>query len=89
MTKTLTAIAILQLFEKERLHLKNKVSDYIQHPYDQSITIMHLLNHTSGIPNPIPLRWAHLAAKHDEFDEKYELAKVLSDNSNAESSPGL
>ena len=88
MTKTLTAIAVLQLVEKEKLKLSSKVSTYISHPYDQNITISHLLNHTSGIPNPIPLRWAHLATAHNGFDENKALSTALSENSQADFLPG-
>ncbi len=88
MTKTLTAIAILQLVENNKITLDDKVSDYIGHPYNTEISIRHLLNHTSGIPNPIPLKWVHLAKKHNSFDEKSALAKVLNNNPDLDSKPG-
>jgi len=88
MTKTLTAIAVLQLVEKNKISLDDKVSDYIENPYNSEITIRHLLSHTSGIPNPIPLKWVHLAKKHDSFDEKSALAIVLHDNPDLDSKPG-
>jgi CubicO group peptidase (beta-lactamase class C family) len=52
------------------------------------MTIRHLLAQTSGIPNPIPLRWVHLAAKHTTFDEDNALAKILQDNPDVRFSPG-
>ena len=88
MTKTLTAISILQLVERQRLDLDDKVSRYVEHPYNSEITIRHLLSHTSGIPDPIPLKWVHLASKHSEFDEHQSLEKVLKDNSESDSLPG-
>lgn len=88
MTKTLTAIAILQLVENNKLILTDKVSDYIKHPYDREITIQQLLNHTSGIPNPIPLKWVHLEKTHNSFDEKSALATVLDNNPDLDSKPG-
>ena len=69
MTKTLTAIAALQLIEHGLLKLDDRVIQYISHPYSRNLTIQQLINHTSGIPNPIPLRWTHLAHEHDDFDE--------------------
>lgn len=55
MTKTITAIAILQLAERQKLNIDDKAAKYIEHPYSPEITIRQLLNHTSGIPDPIPL----------------------------------
>jgi CubicO group peptidase (beta-lactamase class C family) len=36
-----------------------------------------LLDHISGLPNPIPLRWVHVAAEHARFDEDAARAQVL------------
>ncbi len=88
MTKVLTAIAVLQLVERGQINLDDKVSAYIEHPYSPEITIRHLLNHTSGIPNPIPLKWVHLAEAHDSFDEKAALTKVLSEHPDPDAQPG-
>ena len=54
MTKTLTAIAVLQLAERREIDIDDRVSKYIEHPYGQEISIRQLLNHTSGIPNRSP-----------------------------------
>ncbi len=88
MTKTLTAIAILQLVERNEISLDDKVSKFVKHPYDSKISIRHLLSHTSGIPNPIPLKWVHLATKHGGFDEKQALTKVLKENSSPDAEAG-
>jgi D-alanyl-D-alanine carboxypeptidase len=88
MTKTLTAIAVLQLVEKHLVKLDDKITSYFEHPYDSEITVRQLLNHTSGIPNPIPLKWAHLSTNHFNFDEQVELSQVLEDNSVSKSKPG-
>ncbi|MDQ7057593.1 MAG: serine hydrolase domain-containing protein [Ghiorsea sp.] len=79
MTKTLTAIAVLQLVEANKIKLDDVLSTYVAHPYSSDVTIRHLLNHTSGIPNPIPLRWVHLVTDHDEFDGDQALNQVLKD----------
>jgi CubicO group peptidase (beta-lactamase class C family) len=52
-TKQFTAIAILQLMEKGKLHLQDEVTRFIpNYPMQGSkITIEHLLTHTSGIPD--------------------------------------
>ena len=88
MTKTLTAVAVLQLSERKTINLNDHVSKYFKHPYDSGITIRHLLSHTSGIPNPIPLRWVHLVRNHDSFDEQTAMDQVLQDNPNSDSKPG-
>lgn len=49
-TKIFTSVAILQLWEKEKLDLDDYVIKWIPElPYD-NITIRHLLSHRSGIP---------------------------------------
>ncbi len=88
MTKTLTAIAILQLVEREVLKLDNQVSQYIKHPYNSKINIRQLVSHTSGIPNPIPLQWTHLAIHHEKFNENEVLSQVLRTNSKTDDLPG-
>ena len=51
-TKQFTAAIILQLLEKNRLSLQDKLSKYIpDYPKGDSITIEHLLTHTSGVYN--------------------------------------
>ena len=78
MTKTITAAAVLQLIEKGKLSFDDSIDKYIpNNPYGENITIRHLLSQTSGIPNPIPLKWVHLAESHEEYDEDAALAKVL------------
>lgn len=79
MTKTLTAIAVLQLVEANKIKLDDVLSTYVAHPYSSDITIRQLLSHTSGIPNPIPLKWVHLVADHDTFDGEQALNQVLKD----------
>jgi CubicO group peptidase (beta-lactamase class C family) len=53
-TKSFTALAIMQLVEKNKLNLNDPVSNYI--PFElgsrnNPITIHHLLSHSSGVPN--------------------------------------
>ncbi len=88
MTKTLTAIAVLQLAERGSLRLDDKARSYVEHPYDARITVRQLLTHTAGLPNPIPLRWVHPADRHDRFDERAALAAVLARHGRSKSKPG-
>ena len=88
MTKTITAIAVLQLVERRLVNLDDKVDRYIKHPYHPDITIRQLLNHTAGIPNPIPLKWVHLANSNDNFNEDAALDLVLKENPKSDNAPG-
>lgn len=68
-TKTMTAVAVLQLAEQGRVALDAPAATYLEgFPYPADITVRHLLTHTSGIPNPIPLKWVHVVEEHDTFD---------------------
>ncbi len=70
-TKTFTALAILQLAEKGSLDIDQPVKNYYPgFPYSSDITVRQLLTHTGGIPNPVPLSWIHLSSEHQSFDSK-------------------
>jgi CubicO group peptidase (beta-lactamase class C family) len=57
-------------------------------PYGPEVTVRHLLTHTGGLPNPIPLAWVHSADQHDRFDESAALAGVLRRHARRISRPG-
>jgi CubicO group peptidase (beta-lactamase class C family) len=77
-TKVLTAAAILQLVERGQIELDKSLSAYYPaHPYADQVTIRHLLNQTSGIANPAPVKWLHTVEEHPTFDEAQALKKVL------------
>lgn len=90
MTKTFTAVAILQLVEQGKLSLDDEMDTYLPDtPYQgKHITIRQLVSHTAGIPNPIPLRWVHLVEEDADFDSDAALAQVLRDNPELKSEPG-
>jgi D-alanyl-D-alanine carboxypeptidase len=89
MTKTVTAAAVMRLIQDHRIGLDAFVPDYIGAlPYGTGITIRHLLSHTSGIPNPIPLRWVHLAECHRQFDEQAALDAILAAHPRLSFQPG-
>lgn len=68
-TKTFTALAVLQLAEKNKIDIKEPVKKYLPNfPYSSEITIHQLLSHSGGIPNPFPLNWIHLATAHQSFN---------------------
>jgi CubicO group peptidase (beta-lactamase class C family) len=96
-TKIATAIAILQLQEMGKLSLNDPVIRYlpffqVTYPSDTSkqVTILNLLNHTSGLPDPSAftfVRWVH----HDEdppVNQTDFIKKVLPDYSKLKFEPG-
>ena len=51
MTKMVTAMAIMQLYEQGLIGLDATVSDYLKYfPAEQSITVRQLLSHSAGLP---------------------------------------
>ena len=89
MTKTLTPAAVLQLVETGEISLDSPLSSYLHDtPYGKEVTIRQLLCQTSGIPNPIPLKWVHLAEEHSSYDESAALRSVLTDNAELDFPPG-
>lgn len=89
MSKTITAAAVLQLVETQKVKLDDPIDRYLDsQPYGPDVTVRQLLSHTSGIPNPIPLAWVHPAARHDTFDERAELATVLREHPKRSFTPG-
>ena len=96
-TKIPTAIAILQLEEQSKLELDDAVSKYlpffeVKYPSDKKniITIRHLLNHSSGIPDASGLElaeWIH----HDTdppLDQTDLIEKVFPNYSTLKFEPG-
>ena len=90
MTKTFTAVAMLQLVEQGKVGLDDEMDGYLPDtPYrGRRITLRQLLDHTSGLPNPIPLRWVHLAEEVARFDEDAVLDRVLDENPALSFEPG-
>ncbi len=89
MSKTFTAVAVLQLVEAGLVDLDHQVDRYVaHHPYGPGVSIRRLLSHTAGLPNPIPLRWIHSPAGHDRFDEHAALAGVLRRYGRLAATPG-
>lgn len=89
MTKTITAAAVLRLVEAGNVGLDDPVARYVDAwPYGSIVTVRQLISHTSGVPNPIPLRWVHPEARHETFDEDAALAAVLRDHPRLSFEPG-
>lgn len=88
MSKTITAAAVLQLVATRRAALDDPIDKYHVTPYGPGISVRHLLAHLSGIPNPIPLRWVHSAARHASFDEHAALDAEMRAHPRSASAPG-
>ena len=87
-TKTFTAIAILQLVKKGKINLDKPAKEYLpDFPYLAEITVRQLLTHTSGIPNPMPLNWIHLKEEHPEFDRNNFFGKIFRKHTNLKYQP--
>jgi D-alanyl-D-alanine carboxypeptidase len=87
-TKTLTALAVLQLAEQKKLDIGQPVKKYLpQFPYPADITVQQLLAHSAGIPSPIPLSWIHLPSEHPSFDRNLFFKQIIEKNNKVKSKP--
>jgi CubicO group peptidase (beta-lactamase class C family) len=65
LTKIVTATAVMRLAEQGAVDLDAPVAQYfpafaaVQQPVP--VTVRHLLSHSSGLANPLPIRWVHPA----------------------------
>lgn len=87
-TKTFTALAILKLAGQNKLNIDDPVNNYLAEiPYPSNVTIRHLLTHTAGIPNPVPLSWIHLADEHHSFNKEEFFGKIFLKHNKLKSRP--
>ena len=88
-TKVFTAAAILQLVKTGKVNLDSPLTAYFKHhPYGTKISIRHLLNQTSGLANPLPLKWLHLKNEHATYNENQTLQHILNEHSELKFPPG-
>jgi D-alanyl-D-alanine carboxypeptidase len=88
-TKTVTAVAVLQLVERGLVDLDAPASAYLpEMPYGEAITVRHLLSHSAGIRNPLPLAWVHLEEEHADFDAPAFFRGVFATHARARGAPG-
>ena len=80
LTKIATATAAMALADRGRLDLDAPVSDYLpSYPTSRRgarPVVRQLLDHTAGLPNPLPVRWIRPAAA-DAPDPATFLARLL------------
>lgn len=64
MSKIVTATATLRLVDDGLLDLDAPITDYVPEARSRWVTprVRQLLDHTSGLGNPLPLRWVHSAS---------------------------
>lgn len=75
-TKTFTAVSILQLIQQGQLSLDDPISKYYPDQKDEDkISIRHLLTHTSGIPNytddPRMFEWSVQPSPPEKLIERF------------------
>lgn len=66
MTKIATATAAMMLAESGQLDLDAPVGEYLGDMWPTgfaSARVRHLLSHSSGLRNPLPIRWVHRAGE--------------------------
>lgn len=86
-TKTMTALAVMQLARAGHLDLDDPVREHLPAmPYAEDIRVRHLLTHTAGLPNPLPLSWVH--APEADFDRDAFFATVFAKHAKLRSKPG-
>lgn len=87
-TKTFTATAVLQLAEKGKLRLDDPVVTYLpDFVYGSTVSIRHLLAHSAGVPNPLPVSWIHHAGDDGAFDERAFFRNIFQKNARTYSKP--
>ncbi|MCS6969162.1 MAG: serine hydrolase domain-containing protein [Cytophagales bacterium] len=77
-SKPFTAVAVLMLIEQGALHFDDEIRKYLPELPYKGITIRHLLNHTSGLPDY--LNRPHVFAKYfrnKEYLTNEDLLKIL------------
>ncbi|MEP0365742.1 MAG: serine hydrolase domain-containing protein [Cyclobacteriaceae bacterium] len=88
-TKTFTAISIMQLVENGRISLDDPAIKHLpQYEFLGEITIRQLLTHQSGLNNPIPIRWIHLEEEDGSFDYHRFNSEILKQKAKVKFEPG-
>ncbi|HET7480487.1 MAG TPA: serine hydrolase domain-containing protein [Rubrobacteraceae bacterium] len=94
MTKIVTATAVAQLADRGLLSLEDPVS--LHYPpfaelrpthHAERVTIRHLLNHSAGLANPLPITWVH-PADRPAPDQRAFVRGVLEKHPRLRFSPG-
>jgi CubicO group peptidase (beta-lactamase class C family) len=91
MTKLVTATAVMQLAERGKLDLDSPVRDLVpqfpQRGDGTRVTTRHLLSHSAGLANPIPIGWLRPAEAPAE-DLHLFTARLLKKHQRLRAEPG-
>jgi CubicO group peptidase (beta-lactamase class C family) len=91
MTKLVTATAVLQLADRGRLDLDSPVAsllpDFPRRDRGGRVTSRHLLSHSAGLANPIPIGWVRPADSPAEDLDAFT-ARLLKKHSRLRGAPG-
>ncbi len=92
MTKIVTATAAMQLIEEGRLDLDDRVTEHLpQFPQPRDgwpdVRVRHLLSHSSGLANPLPVRWVHPADEAGRDPREFAM-ELLAKNGRLRSEAG-
>lgn len=91
MTKIATATAAMMLAERGELDLDAPVSQYLADIWPTrfaSARVRHLLSHSSGLRNPLPIRWVHPAGE-PRPEPRAWLARLLEKQRAPRFEPGM
>ena len=91
MSKIVTATAVMQLVEEGLVDLDAPVRSYLPAfdvvRHSSTVTVRHLLSHSSGLANPPPVRWLHPAGTPGPEPGRF-LATVLRRHARLRFRPG-
>jgi CubicO group peptidase (beta-lactamase class C family) len=91
MTKIVTATAVMKLVEGGNLDLDALADEYFRGfkvvSQPTPVTVRHLLNHSSGLANPLPIRWVRPADAPDP-DRGAFVRRLLAKHRKLKSVPG-
>lgn len=89
LTKVFTAVAVMRQVDAGRLSLDESVKHFLPDlPVPAGLTVRHLLSHTSGLANPLPLTWIHRPEEHEGFPRDAFFAPILADALSGGRDPG-
>jgi CubicO group peptidase (beta-lactamase class C family) len=91
MTKIVTATAVVRLVEGGKLDLDAPADEYFRGfkvvSQPTPVTVRHLLNHSSGLANPLPIRWVR-PADAPASDRGAFVGRLLAKHRKLKSVPG-
>ncbi len=91
MTKIVTATAAMRLVERGDLDLDAPADEYFRDfkvvSQPTPVTVRHLLSHSSGLANPLPIRWVR-PADTAASDHRAFVGRLLAKNRRLKFNPG-